>query len=422
MATVRNFTPRDMNACSEFSFEALYKAYIDCRRHKRKTYHAMKFEENCELELLKLERELKAHIYLPSRSICFVVTEPTLREVFAANFRDRIVHHLLYNYLEPIFEPIFIAQSYACRKGKGAGKSLKDIKKYSRKITKNHTKTAYFMHLDIRGFFMSLKKDVLFRIITEKIRNPEILWLIETVIFHDPTKDFTAKSDKSLFAKIPPYKSLFHIPPNQGLPIGNLTSQFFANVYLNELDQFAKHHLKIKYYLRYVDDFLILSNDKSELDDWQKEIDFFLRQRLGLELNAEKQILQNIDMGIDWLGYIVKPDYILSRKRIVEAFKQKLYFFDQDLQKYPDIVDKGQLPLPFLEDDPPLRAIEKMLATVNSYFGHFKHADTFQLRKSLWETKFKRLNNYIEPKNPKFLSFRIKPDFRNKIKAKDKFL
>ena len=416
------YMPSQTPSYPEFSFENLYKAYVNCRKRKRKTYHSMKFEENCEFELLKLQRELRNHTYLPSRSICFVVTKPTLREVFAANFRDRIVHHLLYNFMEPVFEPKFVNGSYACRKNKGSSKSVKDLRKCLNKITQNHHKKTYFLHLDVKGFFMSLKKEILFKMITKQIKNPEILRLAKVVIFHDPTQNFTAKSDKSLFAKIPPYKSLFHNPSDQGLPIGNLTSQFFANVYLNEIDQFAKHNLKIKYYLRYVDDFLLLSNDKNELENWQREIDLFLKEHLGIELNFKKQILEDVDKGIDWLGYIIKPDHILVRKRIVQNFKQKLYFFNQGLRKYPDINKQGQLSLPFEENDPPFENIEKILATVNSYFGYFKHADTFKLRKNLWETKFQRLENYIEPKGPELLSFRIKQDFKKKAKTKDKFI
>lgn len=139
-----------------FNFQNLYRAYLDCRRHKRKTYHAAKFEINFESELLKLEDELQNHTYELGRSICFVVEEPSLREVFAATFRDRVVHHLLYNSLEPVFEPIFIAQSYACRKEKGIHQSLNDLQKYLFKVTKNHRRKAYYIHLDIKGFFMSL--------------------------------------------------------------------------------------------------------------------------------------------------------------------------------------------------------------------------------------------------------------------------
>jgi len=394
-----------------FNFQNLYRAYLDCRRHKRKTYHAAKFEIKFESELLKLEEELQNHTYELGRSICFVVEEPSLREVFAATFRDRVVHHLLYNFLEPVFEPKFIDQSYACRKNKGIHESLNDLQGYLGKITKNHRRKAYYIHLDIKGFFMSLNKEILFRLISNQIKNPELIWLTKLIIFNDPIKNFTSKGNRSLFDKIPPHKSLFHVPENQGLPIGNLTSQFFANVYLNELDQFAKHKLKAKYYLRYVDDFLLLSEDKDQLKQWRAAIVSFLKERLCLELNLKKQILQETNKGIDWLGYIIKPDHILVRRRIVKNFKRKLFQYNQILKNYSQKDEGGQLLLPLFANDPPLELIEKMLATVNSYFGHFKHADTFKLRTHLWENRFQKLRNYIEPKDPDLTCLQIKPEF-----------
>lgn len=379
---------------------------------------------NLEAEILKLERELQSKSYKISRSICFVVTSPTLREVFAATFRDRVVHHLLYNFLEPIFEPKFIAQSFACRRGKGIHPSLNYLKKCLRQITQNGREKAYFLHLDIKGFFMSLQKDILFAQISKFIKDPELIWLTKLIIFNDPTLDFTSKSDKALFDRIPPHKSLFHVPKNQGLPIGNLTSQFFANVYLNELDQFAKRQLKSAYYIRYVDDILFLSKDKEQLKAWVGQINTFVKERLGLELNFKKQILQPVDKGVDWLGYIVKPGRVLVRPRVVRAFKRKLFLINQELVNGPPSPNNkktGQLLLPFADQEAPLEKIEKILATVNSYFGFFRHANTFKLRYKLWSKNFGLIRDYLETKeiddlaNPhELIAFQIKPDFIKK--------
>ena len=346
-----------------------------------------------------MERELQNHTYEPGRSICFVIEEPTLREVFAATFRDRVVHHLLYNFLEPIFEPKFIDQSYACRKKKGTLQSLKDLQKYLRKITQNHRQKVYFMHLDIQGFFMSLKKDILFNLISKQIINPEFLWLVKIIIFNDPIENFILKGDKSLFDKIPLHKSLFHVPKNQGLPIGNLTSQFFANIYLNELDQFAKHHLKAKYYIRYVDDFLILSCDKNQLKEWRNQIIYFLEQRLRLNLNLQKQIIQTNDKGINWLGYIIKPDHILIRRRTVKNLKRKLYLFNQKILNL-NLEHPIRLWTPELCKD-----FKEIFAVINSYYGFFKYANTFQLRRHIYEKHFGILKNYLTPADKKYSYF-----------------
>jgi len=258
--------------------------------------------------------------------------------------------------------------------------------------------------LDIKGFFMSLNKQILFDVIERQIKNPELLWLANLIIFHDPVTDFTRKGDPLLFGRIPPHKSLFHVPKSQGLPIGNLTSQFFANVYLNEFDRFVKHDLKVEYYLRYVDDFLLLSNDKAQLLDWRNRIDAFLKERLQLELNHKKQILQTTDKGIDWLGYIVKPNCVLIRRRIVRSCKRKLHEFNDTLPK----AESGQLALPFPEYDPPMELLQKILAVINSYYGHFSHADTYTLRKHLWENHFQKLRDFLEPKNGHFTCFSLK--------------
>lgn len=355
------------------------KCYYECRKRKRYTVNALKFELNFENELLKLQRELTDHTYRPGKSICFVVTKPKLREIFAADFRDRIVHHILVGYLEPIFEKKFISQSYACRKGKGAHKTIEDLKRYIRKATTGNIKQAHYLQVDIQSFFVSLKKDILFDLVKRQVKNPEILWLAETIIFHNPTQDYYQKGQMSLFDLIPDHKSLFKVPQNQGLPIGNLTSQFFANVYLDELDQFAKHRLKIKYYLRYVDDIVILSQDKQQLKFWRDEIDKFLRDKLKLRLHPKKQILQVVDKGVDFVGFVVRPDYVLARRRIVKSLKEKLRNFNNN---------KGELTQ---------EKANKVLSAVNSYYGQFKHSNTFGLRRKLWQHNFGGLRKFLKP-------------------------
>ena len=294
------------------------------------------------------------------------------------------------DYLEPIWEPKFIDQSYSCRKEKGAHKAIKDLKRYIKKINWDNRQPAHYLQVDIRSFFVGIKKHILFEMIKKQVKNPEILWLAKTIIFHNPTRNYYRKCQMSLFDLIPDHKSLFKVLPDQGLPIGNLTSQFFANVYLNELDQFIKHKLRAKYYLRYVDDLVLLSQDKEQLKFWRDEIDRFLQNKLKLRLHPQKQILQTVNKGINFVGFIFKPSYTLMRRRIVKNLKEKLWKLNQNLTEFAE------------------REIKQALSTVNSYYGQFRHAKTFGLRQKLWRENFGELRKFLEPVDKNFSYFKIK--------------
>ena len=225
------------------------------------------------------------------------------------------------------------------------------MKRYIRKVNQDNRRPAYYLQVDIRSFFVSLKKDILFELIKRHTKNPEILWLTKTIIFHNPTRNYYRKCQATLFDLIPDHKSLFKVSPDQGLPIGNLTSQFFANVYLDKLDQFVKHKLKAKYYLRYVDDLVLLSQNKKQLKIWHDEIDKFLQEKLKLKLHPKKQILQTVGKGINFVGFVVKLDYTLMRRRIVKNLKAKLWRFNQNLEEFTE------------------QEIKQILSMVNSYYG-----------------------------------------------------
>jgi retron-type reverse transcriptase len=346
---------------SIFSFKNIYQCYFDCRRKKRNTHNALRFEINAEENIFKLEQELKNRTYHPSRSILFVAKKPKLREIFAADFRDRVIHHILINSLEKIWESIFIHDSYASRDKKGTHKAVVRLQSFLRKITKNGHIRAYYLQLDIKDFFINIDKDILFALIKPKITNPEALWLIQKILFWDCTTSYIQRGDKNLLSNIPANKSLFGKENRRGLPIGNLTSQFFANIYLNELDQFVKHTLKAHYYLRYVDDFVILSSNASELNIWEIRIEEFLIKQLKLCLHPKRRKLLPISNGIDFLGYIVRPGYILVRRRVVNNLKEKIRQFRQakvkDLRKFKD--------------------------SIASYLGHFKWANSYRLKQRL---------------------------------------
>lgn len=335
-----------------------------------------------------MEKELQNQTYQPGRSICFVIKEPKIREVWAADFRDRVVHHLVYNYLEPVWEKKFIYHSYSCRPNKGTHLAIKRLKNLIR-----GNKNLYYFKVDIKSFFTSIDKPILFKLITRRPLPSELSWLAKVIIFHNPQENFTIKGEKSLLKRVPLYKSLFYIPRTKGLPIGNLTSQFFANIYLNELDQYVKHELKCLYYFRYVDDILLLSENPKKLLYWKEQIDNFLQAHLKLKLNPRKQTLQPATKGINFIGYIVKPHYILVRRSTVNNLKRKLKEFNKLILITP----------------PTKEILDSMLATVNSYYGFFKHANTYNLRKHLYQRNFGVLKNYLLAKDKNFFSFKLAP-------------
>ena len=378
-----------------FSLKNVYRAYLDCRKNKRKTINALKFEWNLEKNIFSLQKELGTKKYRPGRSICFVVKEPSPREIFAASFRDRVVHHLLINEVEAIGEKKFIFDTFSCRKNKGTHAAIRRLKKFIGKITENNRREAAYLQLDISGFFMAISHDILYGFFKKLVSRQEktdqwkedVLWLAKTIIFHKPTKNYIIKGNLSLFNLIPPRKSLFESPSGQGLPIGNYSSQFFANLYLNELDQFIKRELKCGYYVRYVDDFILLDGDKDKLKRWRNKIGDFLKGYLNLELSLKKQILQPLKAGLGFLGYFIKPDHTLVRQKTAGRLKEKLSKLNRINEQLVlgNARGKQMFKKTEQEADQENEKLRKTLAVINSYYGHFKHSASFNLRKNIFE-------------------------------------
>lgn len=346
-----------------FSYRSIYESYLKCRKNKRNSINALRFEINAEENILKLERELNNRTYRPSRSILFAAHKPKTREIFAADFRDRIVHHLLISRMEKIWERIFIHDSYACRNGKGTHMAVMRLKSFLSRITRNGNVRTYYLQLDIKDFFISINKRVLYDLIRPRMSDPDLIWLAEQTVFWDCTVGHIQRGESQLLLNIPENKSLFGKNNERGLPIGNLTSQFFANIYLNELDQFVKHTLKVKYYIRYVDDMVVLGCDPSELSIIREKIKNFLSEKLFLRLHPLRQKLLPVSDGIDFLGYIIRSSYILVRRRVVNNLRAKM--------RCRDIIA--------FEDVP------RMRASIASYLGHFKWANSYQLQKRINE-------------------------------------
>ena len=354
----------------------IFQAYFDARKNKRNTINALAFEQNFESNLFALEEDIISRRYNPSKSICFIVNKPVKREIFAADFRDRVVHHLIYNYIAPVFEKIFINDSYSCRKGKGTYYGIKRIDHFIRSCTQNYSKDCYILKLDVKGYFMAMNRNILFDKVKTVLLNNRykiefdlylIIYLIQKTIFNDPTINCVLKGKKSDWDGLPKTKSLFHAAPDCGLPIGNLTSQLFGNVYLNALDHFVKRDLKIKYYGRYVDDFILIHSDKDYLKSLIPKLSNFLLSTCNLSLHPDKIYLQHFSKGVKYLGAVIKPHRIY----IANSTKGNFYAAIETQNKI------------VRDHKPSIEEKEQFLSSMNSYLGIMKHYKTFNIRKRI---------------------------------------
>lgn len=315
---------------NSFTFEQLVEAYIDCRKNKRNTDSALAFEQNLERNLIDLFTVLKSGTYTPGKSICFVITRPRPREVWAAAFRDRIVHHLFYNHVSPRFYASFIADSCACIPGRGTLYAAKRLESKIRSATQNWSTPCFYLKCDLANFFVAIDKTILHGLLIKKITEPWWLSLAEVILFHNPRMDYELRGDASKLDLVPMHKRLTSHGAGLGLPIGNLSSQFFANIYLNELDQFIKHVIGAKHYIRYVDDFVILHQSPQWLNAALDQINQFLPNKLNGRLNPKKTILQPVERGVDFVGQVIKPWHRHTRKRTVNSAVSRLIETNQD--------------------------------------------------------------------------------------------
>jgi retron-type reverse transcriptase len=350
----------------------IFEAYFNCRQNKRNTTNAIAFEVDYESNLVKLHEEINNRTYQPGRSIAFIVDKPVQREIFAADFRDRVVHHLIFNKLNPLFEKTFIYDSYACRIGKGTHLGIQRVNRFIRQCSQNYSTDCYILKLDIQGFFMHINKNILFEklqaFIHQKYLQPDkelVLELCQKVIYNDPTHNCTIKGKRGNWDGLPADKSLFHSPLNCGLPIGNLTSQVFANFYMNIFDHFVKHDLGIRYYSRYVDDFVLVHQDKDYLKSLIPILSNFLLSTLQLTLHPKKIYLQHYTKGVKFLGAIIKPNCIYIANRTKGNFYEAI-------EKQNEIARNRK---------PTKDEQGKFISSMNSYLGIMKHYNTYKLRK-----------------------------------------
>ena len=368
------------------SYEELLLAYYDCRKHKRNTKEAIEFELNRYKNLYKLLKELNNGTYTIGVSKCFIVTKPVIREVFAASFRDRIVHHLIINRINIIFEnEVMIDKAFACRKGKGTLYGIKQLVLDIKTVSQNYKKETFVFKGDFKSFFMSIDKRLLFDLIKKCLNDiyEKYGWnendlefnvtLLKKIIFHCPQKNCIRRSTMKLWEKLPKSKSLFNCDDYHGLPIGNLSSQISANFFLSYFDNYVIKTLGFIEYGRYVDDFYIVSDNKEKILKSIPKIKNYLK-KMGVTLHPNKIYLQEHKKGVQFIGGVIKPNRVYILNRTKGNCIQKI-------KKINKILETEQLKH---------NEINEIISSVNSYLGLFKHYNTFKLRKKIIINKLSR--------------------------------
>ena len=356
----------------------LFFAFLDAKRHKAKRGYVKKFKKNLKQNLLELCDDLYNRIYKPQPSSCFIITYPKKREVFAANFRDRIVHHLYFNYTHQLFENTYIYDSYSCIKKKGTHFGIQRLEKHIRQVSNTWKNKAYILKMDIRGYFMHIDRNLICKFACESLdklrfhiadKETNEVWddlidvdfvkyLTREIALLDPTIDCKYLCSKRMWQDLPKSKSLFYSGKDCGLPIGNLTSQLFSNIYLNNLDQYIKRELRCKHYGRYVDDFFIVSESKNELHRLIPLITHFLKENLHLDVQQGKTTINNSNQGVEFLGAYIKP----FRTYISNASLRRMNMQMSKLGTNPH-----------------------KLESVNSFLGNLSHYKSYNIRKHLFK-------------------------------------
>ncbi len=303
------------------SLEDLYLSFREARKGKRYKRKTLAFTDDLENQMLSIKDDLESFSYEMGAYNMFYVHEPKLRLVMSICFRDRIVQWSIYRRLYPFYDKLFIGDSYACRKGKGSHKAADKLQYWMRQASRREKETPgvkwYYLKLDVSKYFYRVSHEVLVNILRVRIRDERFIMLLEKIINNDSQKF-------GLPAGYAPEDCgyddwLFDV----GMPIGNITSQMFANIYLNELDQFGKHTLRARYYIRYMDDVIILSDSKEELNRWKTEIDAFLRDALRLNLN-KKTAIRPISLGVDFVGYRIWATHRKLKKSTARKIIRKV--------------------------------------------------------------------------------------------------
>ncbi|KHO47418.1 MAG: RNA-directed DNA polymerase [archaeon GW2011_AR5] len=329
------------------SYDNLLLAYRKARKNKTSKWYVHKFEKELERNLAKLEAELRTDTYQPHPLKNFVIRDPKTRTISSSHFRDRVVHHAICNVIEPLFEKSFIHDSYASRKGKGTHAAIKRFDTFKRKASKNgrlvknakdgNMTIGYFLKADIRHYFETVDHEILLKILAKKINDDKVMSLIRKIVANHSTKNW------------------------KGMPIGNLTSQFFANIYLNELDKFVKHNLRARFYIRYLDDFVILHDKKVVLEWWKSRIDEFLKNSLKLELHPDKSKIYALHSGANFLGFRIFYHHKLLKKSNLRSMNLRMEELAEDYKN--GNISQGELD-----------------AKISGWCAYAVHGNTYKIR------------------------------------------
>lgn len=339
-----------------YDFENLHHAYLEARKNKRYRREVLAFSNNLEENLITIQNELIWKTYEVGRYREFYVHEPKKRLIMALPFKDRVVQWAVYRILNPYFEKRYILDSCACREGYGIHRASMRMQYWLRYLSRKNPR-IYALKLDISKYFYRVSHDVLMGILHQIIADKDILWLLETIVRCEHTNFGVQLGDhqyeQSRLERI-------------GMPIGNLTSQMFANLYLNELDQYVKHELKIRHYIRYMDDVVILHHDKKHLWHLKNEISCFLNDKLFLTLN-NKTSVRTVDQGIDFCGYRIWSTHMKLRKKSALRMKRRIKYLKRAYAH-------GKIDF------------QDVNASVQSYLGLMLHCSSYKLKTKLLDS------------------------------------
>jgi len=337
------------------SLENILNCWNEFKKGKSKKYDVMEFERYLEDNIFKLHSELVGLTYRHDPYVKFDIYDPKHRIIHKAEVKDRLVHHIVFKELYKIFNPTFIYHSYSSRDNKGTHLAVKNLSDTLRKVSSNYIQPVYVLKCDIKKFFHSVSHQKLFAIIKNRVKDPKFLWLIWQIIssFSTPVENFPQRERERELKE--------NFLEKKGLPIGNLTSQIFANIFLDKFDRFVKKRLRIKHYFRYADDFAIVDQDREYLEGLIVLIENFLDEKLDLKLHPQKVEIRKFSQGIDFLGYVILPRYIVLRTKTKKRMFRKIKAKKQKL-------DRG------------LITKESFNQSLQSYYGLLKHCQGYKLK------------------------------------------